>query len=69
MKLKENKKNFFYETKNHECLRMLNHNLSFENWHSGNKAVNVDEAYDNLFDVFMKHYNTPCPIVNVVHKN
>ena len=48
---------------------MLNHILSFENWHSVYKAVNVDEAHDNFFDVFMKHCNISCPIVKVVHNN
>ena len=48
---------------------MLNHKLSLENWHSGYKAITVDETYDNFFDIFMMHYNTSCPIVKVVHKS
>ena len=66
MWIKENKRSFLYRRKNHEYLRLLNHNLSFENWHSVHKAVNVNEAYDNFF---MEHHNTSFPIVKVVHKN
>ena len=33
----------------------MNYNLSLENWHSGYKDVNVDEAYDNFLDVSMKY--------------
>ena len=69
MRLKENKKRFLYRRKNHECLRMLNHTLSLENWYSVYKAITVDEAYDNFFDIIMMHYNTSCPMVKVVHKN
>ena len=48
---------------------MLNHKLSFENRHCVYKADNIDEAYDNFFDVSRKHYNTSCPIAKVIHKN
>ena len=45
------------------------HNLCFENLHSVYKAITVDEAYDNFFDIFMMHYNTSCRIVKVTHKS
>ena len=47
----------------------VDHNFSFENWHSVYKAIIVDEAYDNFFDIFMMHYNISCPIAKVVHKS
>ena len=67
--LEVKRKKCFLGNKNHECLRMPNHNLNFENWHSVYIAVNVDDAYDNFFDVFMEHYHTSCPIVKVLRKN
>ena len=68
MRLKE-KKSFLYRRKDHECLRMLNHNLSLKNCHSVYKAITFDEANDNFFDIFMMHYNTSYFMVKVVHKS
>ena len=68
-KVKRKQKMLSHRMKNHERLRMMNRNLSLKNWHSVYKAVNVDEVYDNFFDIFMKHYNISCPIVKVVWKN
>ena len=48
---------------------MLNHNLSFENWHSFYKAITVDDVYDNFFNIFITHCNTSCPMAKVVHKS
>ena len=59
----ENKKIFFFGKK-YECLRMPNHNLSLENWHSVYQSVNADKVY-NFFDVFMKHCITSCPLQRI----
>ena len=53
---------FYLRVNSEENISKLNCLLALESWHSVFSANTVNDSYNALIDIFMRHYNLFCPI-------